>query len=148
MKTLLSSALFLLIVISCGNPPNNTTTVLGGQGGATAITPTPILGSTPTPTPYSTPGLTPISGTSSTPYPTPTPGGNTLTYTKDVAPIMSSHGCVGCHSQYGTYSGVAGNISGIIMRVANDNMPQGPNKLSIAEKQILGTWASEPGKPQ
>lgn len=132
-------------VIACGNPPNNEKKTLLGQQN---VNPTVA----PTNTPGGTTGTTTSGGTTSGGGTTGTTTGTTtspngLTYTKDVKPIMSQYGCEGCHSKYNNYSGVKNSISSIMGRVANDSMPQGPNKLTADKKKILADWAATPGMP-
>ena len=49
--------------------------------------------------------------------------------------------CVGCHSQFDSYSGVSSDRSGIQSRISSGNMPQG-STLSPADKQRILKWLS------
>lgn len=70
---------------------------------------------------------------------TPSAVDPTITYAKDIAPIMTTY-CTSCHSKYSSKSGVVSGISSIISSIQSGSMPTGSNKVSSAELTKLKTW--------
>lgn len=76
--------------------------------------------------------------TSTSPSFTPDCSGASKSYKTDIQPIFQSY-CVGCHSVYSTYSGVASNTSAIRSKIVDASMPQGTS-LSTTQKNAVVCW--------
>ena len=59
-------------------------------------------------------------------------------YSVDVKPIIQAS-CVGCHSGYGTYSGVSNDKTKIRSTIANGSMPKN-GSLSNSQKDAIMCW--------
>lgn len=77
------------------------------------------------------------SGNNTTSNYTPNCSG-TKSYSVDVKPIIQS-ACVGCHNQYGSYTGVNNDKSSIRNSVSNGSMPKN-SSLSSSQKDAIMCW--------
>jgi len=76
-----------------------------------------------------------------------------LSFANDVTPVLSSYGCIGCHSGgtviLSTYSGTkivadSGNLAGAINHdVGFQAMPQGGAKMDSCDIKIIENWITE-----
>ena len=69
---------------------------------------------------------------------TPDCSGGTKSFATDVQPIMQNY-CSGCHSSYGTYSGIVSNSANIRSAIANGSMPKN-GSLSDDQKNKVLCW--------
>lgn len=63
----------------------------------------------------------------------------TVTFTQNLAPIIQKS-CAGCHSGYAQADQTRRDFDKILTEIQTDEMPQGPNKLSVAEKKVFTDW--------
>jgi uncharacterized membrane protein len=71
------------------------------------------------------------------------------TYAKGVKAVITEN-CIGCHSKYGTLSGVQSNYTEIMdsINAANGKRQMPPNgTISAAHKVILVKWGTSPNEP-
>lgn len=62
----------------------------------------------------------------------------TKSYSVDVKPIIQAS-CVGCHSEYGNYTGVSNDVSKIRTSISNGSMPKN-STLSSSQKDAIMCW--------
>lgn len=78
---------------------------------------------------------------------TPTTTDPTITYAKDIAPIMSAY-CTSCHNatktdagvNLSTKSSVVANLNSSISAISRGSMPPGSSKVSSSDLAKLKTW--------
>jgi hypothetical protein len=75
---------------------------------------------------------------STTPSYTPDCSGPVKSFSTDVKPIFQSV-CSACHSNFSTYSQIAGDKTSIRSKIADGSMPQG-SSLSDAQKNAIVCW--------
>lgn len=75
---------------------------------------------------------------------TPTCNGATPSFSTSVKPLFQSS-CVGCHSNYSTFSQISGSASSIRTTIVNGSMPKGTS-LSEEQKNNIVCWI-DGGKP-
>ena len=66
---------------------------------------------------------------------TPTCSG-TQSYLVDVNPLLQTY-CVGCHSQYSSYTKVKSDVSAIRSYIVNGSMPKGTSLTSDQKNKIV-----------
>jgi hypothetical protein len=72
----------------------------------------------------------------------------TVTYTKDIQPILNSS-CTGCHGtgsvnhSLNTFSDAKSHNDNIITRISNGSMPQGSSQLSDCKINKFKAWKNQ-----
>lgn len=69
---------------------------------------------------------------------TPDCSGAVKSFSRDVLPAFQSV-CVGCHSQFSSYSNISADKSAIRSRIVDGSMPQS-GSLSTAQKNNIVCW--------
>jgi hypothetical protein len=82
--------------------------------------------------------LVACSKSSTNPTFTPDCSGAVKSFSRDVLPVFQS-ACVGCHSQFSSYSNISADKSAIRSRIVDGSMPQS-GSLSTAQKNNIVCW--------